>query len=81
MKTVGIRLYDWLCDEIERVARVLGLPMAEIVRRRLLQGHPPEPIADLLGSVKGLPPDLSHNVDKYVGRALRKHARRALRYS
>src|SRR5438128_2107934 len=60
MKMVSVRLYDWLCDEIQRGARVLGLPMAEIVRRRLLRGHPLEPIADLVGSVNdGLPRDLS----------------------
>src|SRR5947208_783809 len=76
MKMVGVRLYDWPCDEIEREATVLGLSIAEIVRRRVLRGHPLDLIANLVRSVKdALPPDLGQNVDKYLRQNLRDRAR------
>ncbi len=67
MKTLTVRLPEQLVAEIEAESRGRGVSKSDVVRDRL-QGRPgsargkPESlaaIADLVGSVAGLPPDLS----------------------
>lgn len=79
MKTLTVRLPEQLVAEIEAESRGRGVSKSDVVRDRL-QGRPasarskPESlaaIADLVGSVTGLPPDLSSR---------RKHYLRTTRY-
>lgn len=67
MKTVSVRLPDQLIAEIERESRERKRSMSDIVRERLREGARPkrnrssrlDKIADLIGSVDGLPAGLS----------------------
>ncbi len=74
MKTLTVRLPESLVSQIEAESRRRGLSKSDVVRERL--GNPArndqqrpaslEAIADLIGSVKGLPPDLSARTKHYL---------------
>jgi hypothetical protein len=74
MKTLTVRLPDALVGQIEAESRERGVSKSDIVRERLNriapaeQKLPPtyEAIAHLIGSVKGLPPDLSARKKHYL---------------
>jgi hypothetical protein len=73
MKTVTVRLPDALVAEIEAESRARRMTKSGVVRERLsapstARQHPPslQDIAHLIGSVKGLPADLSANKKKYL---------------
>jgi hypothetical protein len=74
MKTLTVRLPDALVAQIEAESRRRKLSKSDIVRERLAvkaetrQGRPPslEAIADLIGSVHGLPSDLSARAKEYL---------------
>lgn len=72
MKTLTVRLPTALYGEIEAESRQRNLPKSEVVRERLESGRstdrgalPPE-ISDLVGSVDGLPADLSARKKHYL---------------
>ena len=74
MKTLTIRLPDTLVAEIEAECRGRKLSKSDVVRERLASGGPgrrrgvsvPPDLADLIGSVDGLPSDLSARKKKYL---------------
>ena len=74
MKTLTVRLPEPLVAEIEAKARGRGCSKSDIVRERLQHGARParrqstplDAIADLIGSVDGLPPDLSARKKRYL---------------
>lgn len=74
MRTLTVRLPEPLIVEIEVESRGRGCSKSDIVRERLQRGaRPAEPqsapldvIADLIGSVDGLPPDLSARKKRYL---------------
>lgn len=73
MRTLTVRLPDSLVNQIEAESRERGLSKSDVVRERLSQptsppARPPslEAIADLIGSVKGLPADLSTRKKHYL---------------
>jgi Arc/MetJ-type ribon-helix-helix transcriptional regulator len=74
MKTLTVRLPDSLVAQIEAEARERNLSRSEVVRERLIRGAPakqPRPatveaIADLIGSIDGLPSDLSARKKHYL---------------
>lgn len=72
MKTVTVRLPQSLALEIESEARKRGIAKSDVVRERLRVVNPaPGPdslktLADLIGSVDGLPPDLSAQKKRYL---------------
>jgi Arc/MetJ-type ribon-helix-helix transcriptional regulator len=74
MKTITVRLPEVLVAEIEAESRLRKISKSEVVRQRLqLAAHPGarrsaalEAIADLIGSVDGLPPDLSSRKKSYL---------------
>jgi hypothetical protein len=72
MKTINVRLPELLVAEIEAESRDRRISKSDVVRERLQRaaphGVPPhmEQIADLVGSVEGLPADLSSRVDHYL---------------
>jgi hypothetical protein len=71
MKTLTVRLPDDLAAQIEAESRARKVSKSDIVRDRLAsaklqQAGPLDDIADLIGSVKGLPADLSTNKKKYL---------------
>ncbi len=73
MKTLTIRLPDPLVAEIENEARKRNVSKSDVVRQRLQAAGAGQPtglegIADLIGSVKGLPSDLSSRVDEYLAK-------------
>lgn len=66
MKSLTIRLPDSLVAEIEGESRERNISKSDVVRERLRRGRRRrqgrgalDSIADLVGSVEGLPPDLS----------------------
>jgi hypothetical protein len=73
MKTITVRLPEALVAEIEAESRERRISKSDVVRERL-QGAPksrrsPAPvevIADLIGSVEGLPTDLSARKKWYL---------------
>jgi Arc/MetJ-type ribon-helix-helix transcriptional regulator len=85
MKTLTVRLPERLVAQIEAESRRRNLSKSDIIRERLalagssrsqsLAAH--DAIADLIGSVKGLPADLSASTKKYLRatRYGRKHPR------
>jgi hypothetical protein len=81
MKTLTVRVPDVLAAEIEAESRKRNVSKSDIVRERLTspatKDSPSfEAIAHLVGSVKGLPPDLSANTKKYLrstGYGLKRH--------
>jgi hypothetical protein len=74
MKTLTVRLSETLFAQIEAESRERNLSKSDVVRERLtrdpntLRRRPPsvEAIADLIGSVRGLPPDLSARKKHYL---------------
>jgi hypothetical protein len=70
MRKMNVRMPDALAAEIEAAARKRGVSKAQIVRERLLQAYAPlttlAAIGDLIGSVDGLPADLSARKKAYL---------------
>jgi Arc/MetJ-type ribon-helix-helix transcriptional regulator len=74
MKTITVRLPESLVAEIEAESRARKVSKSDIVRERLQRGAkaprrpsaPLEAIADLIGSVDGLPADLSARKKSYL---------------
>jgi Arc/MetJ-type ribon-helix-helix transcriptional regulator len=74
MKTLTVRLPELLVAEIEGESRGRRCSKSDIVRERLQratrptrrQSTPLEAIADLIGSVDGLPADLSARKKRYL---------------
>ena len=74
MKTLTVRLPDALAARIEAESRARKVTKSDLVREWLsapastANRHPPslQAIAHLIGSVKGLPADLSANKKKYL---------------
>jgi Arc/MetJ-type ribon-helix-helix transcriptional regulator len=74
MKTLTIRLPEALVADIEAESRAKGLSKSDVVRERLSTAGETQnssqdrlgSIADLIGSVEGLPPDLSAAKKKHL---------------
>jgi Arc/MetJ-type ribon-helix-helix transcriptional regulator len=74
MKTLTVRLPESLVAEIEAESRGRRCSKSDIVRERLQragrstrrQSTPLDAIADLIGSVDGLPADLSSRKKRYL---------------
>jgi Arc/MetJ-type ribon-helix-helix transcriptional regulator len=72
MKTLTVRLPDALAAQIEAESRERKLSKSDVVRERLAAGsrrrRPAslDAISDLIGSVDGLPADLSAQKKKYL---------------
>src|SRR5438034_11398619 len=74
MKTLTVRLPEPLAAAIEAESRGRRMTKSDVVRERLERapttarepGAAPYEIADLIGSVDGLPPDLSVNKKRYL---------------
>jgi Arc/MetJ-type ribon-helix-helix transcriptional regulator len=73
MKTLTVRLPEALVAEIEAESRERRRSKSDVVRERLSQGAKarsggklPEIVADLAGSVEGLPADLSERKKEYL---------------
>ena len=74
MKTLTVRLPEPLVAEIEMESRGRKCSKSDIVRQRLRraalpirgQSTPLDAIADLIGSVDGLPADLSARKKRYL---------------
>ena len=74
MKTMTVRLPEGLVAEIEADSRKRGISKSDIVRERLQNASNPgdrgpttfDEIADLVGSVDGLPEDLSTRKKHYL---------------
>lgn len=74
MKTLTVRLPEPLATQIEAEARVRRLSKSDIVRERLSRAAGSkrprlaalDAIADLVGSVQGLPADLSTRKKTYL---------------
>ena len=74
MKTLTVRLPEALVAQIETESRRRRLSKSDVVRERLSRSSRSSPrqtptldaIADLIGSVDGLPPDLSTQKKKYL---------------
>jgi Arc/MetJ-type ribon-helix-helix transcriptional regulator len=79
MKTLTIRLPDSLAAEIEHESQARHVSKSDVVRERLRQPHSAsrkrgtmaEMIGNLIGSVSGLPADLSSNKKKYLPELIR----------
>jgi Arc/MetJ-type ribon-helix-helix transcriptional regulator len=74
VKTITVRLPEPLVAEIEAESRLRGVSKSDVVRERLQhaagtgkrQSEALEAIADLVGSVEGLPSDLSTRKKSYL---------------
>ena len=74
MKTLTVRLPESLVADIEAESRGRGVPKSDVVRERLQRAPataaqasaPYRAIADLIGSVDGLPADLSAQKKRYL---------------
>ena len=71
MKTITVRLSEPLAARLEAESRARKMSKSDIVRDRLAalppqQSNPLADIADIIGSVEGLPPDLSRNIKRYL---------------
>jgi hypothetical protein len=73
MKTLTVRLPDPLAADIEAESRTRKISRSDVVRERLRRARglasSPDPlrdIADLIGSVDGLPADLSARHGHYL---------------
>lgn len=74
MKSLTVRLPDQLVGEIETESRQRGCAKSDVVRERLQRGAEPTAssparlnlIGDLIGSVDGLPADLSGRRKRYL---------------
>jgi Arc/MetJ-type ribon-helix-helix transcriptional regulator len=72
-RTITVRLPEALADEIESESKERGVSKSDVVRERLESARkddklPPhlERIKDLIGSVEGLPEDLSARKKEYL---------------
>ena len=70
MKTITVRLPEPLIADIEAESRGRKISKSDVVRERLQRTRraiaPLGVIADLIGSVDGLPPDLSARTKHYL---------------
>jgi Arc/MetJ-type ribon-helix-helix transcriptional regulator len=73
MKTLTVRLPEPLAASIEAESRDRGISKSDVVRERLERAQPAagktsglDDIADLIGSVDGLPSDLSERTEEYL---------------
>ena len=71
MKTLNVRLPEAMFAQIEAESRARKVSKSDVVRDRLASAAPQPPtsyevIADLAGSVNGLPADLSANLKRYL---------------
>ncbi len=74
MRSLTVRLPDQLVTEIEAESRERNCAKSDIIRERLQRRTGPMPnpsrrlnlIADLIGSVDGLPADLSSRKKRYL---------------
>jgi len=73
MKSLSVRLPEPLVAEIETESRARKVSKSDVVRDRLRLATPRagkrsslDSIADLVGSVRGLPPDLSARKKHYL---------------
>jgi hypothetical protein len=71
MKTMVVRLPDALAADIEAESRKRNVSKSDVVRDRLAAkptkaADPLADIRDVIGSVGGLPSDLSRNKKKYL---------------
>jgi Arc/MetJ-type ribon-helix-helix transcriptional regulator len=74
MKTLTVRLPEALVAQIEAESRRRRLSKSDVVRERLTRAETSRPrqsatldaIADLVGSIDGLPPDLSARTKRYL---------------
>jgi Arc/MetJ-type ribon-helix-helix transcriptional regulator len=74
MKTLTVRLPEALVTDIEAESRGRGISMSDVVRERLQVVRPGrtkrqarfDAIADLVGSIDGLPVDLSSRTNHYL---------------
>lgn len=75
MKTMTVRLPEPLVADIEEESRARRISKSDVVRERLQgradpmtrgHGNPLAAIADLIGSVGGLPPDLSARAKRHL---------------
>ena len=70
MKTLTVRLPEPLVAEIEAESHGRGCSKSDVVRERLQRAAQPaaplDAIADLIGSVDGLPADLSVRKKQYL---------------
>jgi hypothetical protein len=79
VKTLTIRLPDALAAEIEHESQARRVSKSDVVRERLGQPHHAARnggsmmnlCGDLLGSIRGLPADLSSNKKKYLPKLIR----------
>jgi Arc/MetJ-type ribon-helix-helix transcriptional regulator len=79
VKTLTIRLPDSLVTEIEHESQSRRVSKSDVVRERLRQpqraartgGSMSDLAGDLIGSVRGLPADLSSNKKKYLPELIR----------
>ena len=85
MKTLSIRLPDDMAAQLEAASRARKMSKSEIVRDLIASANPRpagslDDIADLIGSVDGLPADLSSNHKRYlrVGYGRKRSRRREL---
>jgi Arc/MetJ-type ribon-helix-helix transcriptional regulator len=75
MKTLTVRLPEELAAQIEAESRRRRLSKSDVIRERLSRTRSRNPalvslerISDLIGSVDGLPPDLSTRKKKYLAK-------------
>jgi Arc/MetJ-type ribon-helix-helix transcriptional regulator len=73
MKTLTVRLPDDLAAQIEAESRERKMSKSDVIRDRLTMAGPQrrriaarDAIVDLIGSVKGLPTDLSTRTKDYL---------------
>lgn len=74
MKTLTVRVSDKMAAELAAESRARKVSKSDIVRERLNNGKQSKQeipkgyadIADLIGSVKGLPPDLASRKNHYL---------------
>ena len=73
MKTLTVRLPETLVAQIEAESRARKLSKSDVVRERLATSAHAQPhtaalaaIADLIGSVDGLPQDMSAHTKTYL---------------
>ena len=71
MRSLTVRLPDHLVEDIEAESRKRNCAKSDVVRERLQRRTDStavrlSPIADLIGSVNGLPADMSEQKKKYL---------------
>ncbi len=70
MKKTSLYLEPWVDRDLRRIAEEEGKSKAEVIREALAKRAmeaAPQPKIKMIGMVKGGPPDLSQNVDRYLG--------------